>query len=450
MLALLRRRRSFLKYGVASLILAVLLYPKFPFVTIPGVAVSVRLEDFVIFGVFVVWLFNVDFKEFFKNRINIAIIMFLMAGAVSTFAGVFLTNTVVPQAGFLHWARRVEYLAMFFIGASVVRSRDELNFYIKLLVIVILLAFFYGVGQRYFNIPIITTQNQEYARGIALRWSEGSHLVSTFAGHYDLASYLILLFPTLYLFLFAKGQALKKFIPDTKIIITRVLLLTTVVMGLWLLTQSASRISLVSYLGSSLLALIIAGKKKFIPVVLILTFIFSLTSGNLVRRFFNIVSVYAQGEELPEETPEPVPPPPEDRSTSIRLNVEWPRAIRALIKNPLTGTGYSSITLATDNDYLRMLGETGIIGFFSFWNFFGLIIIYILKSFPKAESPEALFVVGTFSALFGVLLNMVFIDLLEASKFAIILWLMLGFVVGILGARNPRTRGHGFLGSSQI
>jgi O-antigen ligase len=417
------------KYAVAAMILSVLLYPKFPFISIPGISVSVRLEDIVILTVFGLWFFTINFRNFFKSKINLAFILFLSAGLISLFAGIFLTNTVEPAAGFFHWARRVEYLAAFFIGVAAVRSKEDLFFYLKLLILVVVLAFFYGVGQRYFNVPIVTTQNEEYARGIALRWREGAHLVSTFAGHYDLASFLILIFPTLYLLLFAKPQTLRKFIPDTKPIITKSIIFIVVLMALWLITQSASRISLVSYLGSSILALALAGRRKFIPVVVVLSFIFASLSMNLVDRYLNFIDVYAQ--ELPEAAVVPEPVPIEDRSTSIRVNVEWPRAIRALTKNPITGTGYSSITLATDNDYLRMLGETGILGFLSFWLAFGSIIFVVVKNFPSPSSPEGLFVIGTFSAISGVLLNMVFIDLLEASKFAITFWLMLGFVVGI-------------------
>jgi len=72
---------------------------------------------------------------------------------------------------------------------------------------------------------------------------------------------------------------------------------------------------------------------------------------------------------LPEATPSAYFEPTAlavGRSTDIRLKVEWPRAIKAFLKNPLLGTGYSSITLATDNDYLRMLGETGILGTLAF------------------------------------------------------------------------------------
>lgn len=441
MLARLKPLDSLLKYGVAAIILAVLLYPKFPLLRVPGISVSVRLEDLVILFVFLVWLaISFNIKTFFKDKINLAICLFFVVGFISVAAGIFLTDTVEPSVGLLHWGRRVEYLSVFFIAISGVRKKEDLYFYLKLFVIVLVLAFFYGLGQRYFKIPIITTQNQEYARGIALRWHEGAHLVSTFAGHYDLASFLILLFPTLYLFVFAGAQSLKKFIKTTHPVITRLIFLVTILMGLWLLTQSASRISLVSYLGSSVLALILAGKKKFIPVILLLSFIFASFSMNLIDRYLNFLNVYAQTSvyELPEETPPPPPEPVEDRSTSIRLNVEWPRAIRALTKNPVTGTGYSSITLATDNDYLRMLGETGILGSVSFWIMFGSIILLILKKFPKADAPEGLFVIGVFSAIFGVLLNMVFIDLLEASKFAIAFWLMLGISVGALRLKDGK------------
>lgn len=147
----------------------------------------------------------------------------------------------------------------------------------------------------------------------------------------------------------------------------------------------------------------------------------------------NIIDVYAQ-EEVVEEVVQ------EDRSTSIRLNVEWPRAIRALTKNPLTGTGYSSISLATDNDYLRMLGETGILGFLSFFTFFGSILFVLLKALPKSDSmsPKEHFIAGVFATIPGVALNMVFIDILEASKFAILFWLMLGFAVRVATDKNEK------------
>ena len=86
------------------------------------------------------------------------------------------------------------------------------------------------------------------------------------------------------------------------------------------------------------------------------------------------------------------------------MNVEWPRAIRALKKNPLLGTGYSSITLATDNDYLRLLGETGVLGFLAFLLIGVRLIKRYLIAYPfkKLKEVETGFIVGLIGgSLFG-------------------------------------------------
>jgi len=112
---------------------------------------------------------------------------------------------------------------------------------------------------------------------------------------------------------------------------------------------------------------------------------------------------------------QPTPAPVfEDRSTSIRLNVEWPRALRAFKKNPLLGTGYSSITLATDNDFLRLLGEIGILGFLSFILIFSSIFNLARKMISKLfklNGVEKAFVVSFVGGLIGILLNAIFIDI---------------------------------------
>jgi uncharacterized membrane protein YeaQ/YmgE (transglycosylase-associated protein family) len=128
-----------------------------------------------------------------------------------------------------------------------------------------------------------------------------------------------------------------------------------------------------------------------------------------------------------------------DVSIAIRLNVEWPRAIRAIIKNPLLGTGYSSIDLATDNDYLRMLGETGILGFLAFGLIFFRIGKVFVKAFPlweKLSGLELAYIVGILGAVAGTFVMALFIDLFEASKFATIFWLLLGCAVSLIKSKE--------------
>jgi len=66
------------------------------------------------------------------------------------------------------------------------------------------------------------------------------------------------------------------------------------------------------------------------------------------------------------------------RSFEIRTKMEWPRAWRAFLRNPFFGSGYSSVDLATDNDFLRLLAEVGILGFLSFLLLLGIIFKELL------------------------------------------------------------------------
>ena len=76
------------------------------------------------------------------------------------------------------------------------------------------------------------------------------------------------------------------------------------------------------------------------------------------------------------------------------------------------GTGYSSITLATDNDYLRLLGEVGILGFLAFFLIFIRIGKKIYDSFPLIKSftgVELAFMAAFVGALPGIFINAMFI-----------------------------------------
>lgn len=449
---------NILRYAVAAMILAVPLYPKFPLLRVPGTYVSIRLEDFIISIVVLIWGLSIlpSLRKFLQSKINRSILLFLAIGLLSVISGMLLTQTVIPHIGILHWARRVEYLLCFFIGVSSVKDSRDLAFYVKCLLIVLFLAFVYGFGQKYFAWPVITTQNYEYAKGVALRFMPGGHLVSTFAGHYDLASFLVLVLPLFVVLAVSKNSLLKIF-GVKKTVLLRIAFILAITAGVWLIVQSASRIAVASYFLSVILALVLVRKYIFIPIVILVSILFIATSSNLLNRYmqiFNVYvkklisveqqmipSVYAQSpiatQEAVVNTPEPEPVV-EDRSTSIRLNVEWPRAIRAFQKNPLLGSGFSSITLATDNDYLRLLGEAGMLGFISFGLIFvrfGELIITNLKNVLK-KNFRSRFVLAIAASLPGIFVNALFIDIFEASKFAIMFWLLLGMAVSVINMKS--------------
>ncbi len=450
------------KYLLASLLIIVPLYPKFPFIQIPGTYVSVRAEDFLIAVIALFALIKIiqgrNIKNIFKDNIVRGIILFLTIGAVSLLAGIFLTKTATLSIGILHLLRRVEYFVPFFAIFTFYPydKGKNLEFYIKVLMIVVIVAFIYGFGQVHFNFPVIITQDSESSKGLALRWTPGTQITSTFAGHYDLAAYMVLVLPIfISLFFVFKDRVSKS------------LMFLTASAGFWLLVNSASRISLASYLVSVFVSLVLLKKYKAMIVVILISIILSGFSSNLFARYKSLIDVYSakiknlkivksnqfnftvEAQETTlvkkEVAATPVPKPVfEDRSTSIRLTVEWPRAIRAFLKDPLLGTGYSSIGLASDNDFLRLLAEVGFLGFVAFM----LVLFRILWSFvllmPLQKNLSGLelgFVTGVVGGIFGTFLNATFIDVFEASKFATMFWLIVGLAVYLAKERiNVKTK----------
>jgi len=447
------------KYLIAAVLVIVPLFPKFPLLAIPGTYVAIRFEDLLLLALGILTVIKIipDLKNFLKDEIVVAFLIFFAIGFLSLISGSFLTQTVNFHLGIFHWLRRIEYVLPFFAGLTLLAKEkvsENLNFYIKLLLVVITLVFIYGIGQRYFNFPVIITQNEEYSKGVALSWTPGSHINSTFAGHYDLASFIVLVLPILLSLLFILKDKVSK-----------AALALASGMGLWLLIVSLSRIGQIAYILAVGIAFILLKKFKALALIVIISLFFAGMSGSLDARFQRIIDVIylklnisnvtsqveksfisnAQEITLPGRrtdiaipTPTPIPVF-EDRSASIRINVEWPRAIRAFVKDPIIGTGYSSIDLATDNDFLRMLGETGILGLFSFLLIFARIgKLFIKEAFllTKFKGVELGFIAGLVGATIGTFLIATFIDIFEASKFATIFWLLLGY--GVYFLRNRK------------
>jgi len=127
-------------------------------------------------------------------------------------------------------------------------------------------------------------------------------------------------------------------------------------------------------------------------------------------------------------------------SVAIRLDALWPRAIQGFLKNPLLGSGYSTLTKetmiqfteaeSTDNDYLRALGETGILGFVSF---FSIIIIALKKAWQalrKEKNQLLILLEASFIAFtLALLINALYIDVFEASKVAFVFWALAGVLL---------------------
>lgn len=466
--------KNFLEKGLFLLILFLIvfipLYPKFPLINVAGTFVAIRIEDFLItitVAFFILYILKVKRVGFtiLNSNINRALGLFLLIGGFSLFSAIFLTQSVIPHLGILHFFRRVELMILMPIAATIINTNKRLILSCVIFAFTLILVNLYALGQQYLNWPVISTTNSEFSKGLILGLTPGARVNSTFAGHYDLAIYLSMVIPALVAFYFLVKWWGK------------IAILGLSVLSLFVLILTAARVSFIATFIGIILALIFAKKKKYLLLIVLLVVIAFLYPSQLRDRFISTITVnllnmgqryegrnlnqqleqklnipslayriasrsssFSAFPDVPSGVPVDVAPgEPTDltelavyRSFQIRVNIEWPRAINAFLKNSLLGTGYSSLGVATDNDFLRSLGEVGILGTISF----ALLLIAIWKAIDKGiQTQEKLlkyFSAGLLAMIVSFLINSTFIDAFEASKVATIFWLSMGAGIGIL------------------
>jgi len=477
------------------------LYPKLPLLDIKNTWVYIRIEDFIVAFVWLIFFVQLLRKKVtLHTPLSIPILVFWLIGGLATIHGVLFIfpdiQNAFPHLALLNFLRRVEYVSLFFLGFSAMRKREWVTPVVFVLAGTILAVFVYGIGQKLLGFPAFLTMNEEFAKGIPLRLSPLARIPATFAGHYDLAAYLTFLIPVMGSMIFGyKKWYLKIFF------------FLTAIAGLILLLMTQSRVSFGMYLVSIVFLLILQKAKKFIVPVIILSIVLLSLFDGISQRFASTftqvdLAVYSRtgkaigivseggegsgkiviedkqstGENLPQGSKYiniPTATGNEfeseiiykklksgsqeeqivsstgsiivkkafayDVSFTTRFQGEWPRAVEAFKRNILFGSGYSSINLATDNNYLRMLGETGILGFGSFVLIFLFAVIYIWRLLPDIkDSRIKSLALGVIAGVAGLMLNAVLIDVFEASKVAFVLWLVLGMTLGLVRRYQDR------------
>ena len=396
---------------------------------------------------------------------------------------------------FLNWGRRIEYFSVFFVFFASIKSLGQIKKYVYITALVLLGVSIYGFGQKYLYWPAYSTMNREFSKGIKLYLTEHARVLSTFGGHYDLAAYLMVVL-TLFIPLAA---VVKNYLTKLMFLLVSLaafwLLILTVSRTSFLayIISISIAFALLAYIKGWLWSL-----SRWV-VVMAISLGIMLSFGDLSDRFAHVLKLdkfktsfsltkpfkkeppkgsgvayldVGSKSDTPPTTSKPstgvqtaVPSDvytnvPEfgtgeglpatmaakprvysqtavqyDLSTGIRLDYTWPQAIKGFLRNPLLGSGYSTLTKkniedfteaeSTDNDFLRALGETGLLGFLAFFGTISFICYYALKNYKKITDPfYATIVAGLVAATIGLLINSVYIDVFEASKVAYTFWIL--------------------------
>lgn len=522
-------------YASLFLLIFIPLYPKIPlFDAIPGYIVRVRLEDIFVGLTTLFYLIQVWRKKVsWKNPVAKWILAYIAVAFLSILSGLFIIRTIPLETihlakSVLHLLRYIEYFALLFILYSSIKSEKDLQVVIYVLALTVLLVSIYGYGQKYRYWPVFSTMNREFSKGMVLYLTEHARVQSTFAGHYDLAAFLVLLLPIFYV-LGIKSQ--KK--------LERISFKILHLIGLWLLVVSASRTSFAAYLLAILFAIIFLAWQEqsllkrlwailrrglsFSVLILLMILFFG---GDMQDRFLQLLRAYPEAYTAYEESvqfseeqialledkyenlakfvknrgnppdnglavdentaftadntitrtdEQPVSSRPVDvyedipdkvleedsqgnlvvvekertwspnamkygLSLAIRLDELWPNAIRGFMTNPLLGSAYGTLNKkefyqfteaeSTDNNFLRTLGETGLLGFITFYGIF-LVIFYQIKQNQKASPWLKNLNLAFMAASLGLLANALYIDVFASSKVAFTYWALAGAILAI-------------------
>ena len=501
---------SFIDTHIVLILAAVVLtfiplFPKIPlFDILPGYIVRVRIEDFLILFTGVVWLIQLLRKKITLNTpVLFFVILYSLVGLASLVLGIVLTHSIPPYSihigkSLLHFFRYLEYFSLFFFTYSAIRSKKDLQIILGVLTATVIAIALYGAGQKYLGWPLFSTMNREYSKGEALYLTEFARVQSTFAGHYDLTAYLVLVLPILLaLLLYTKNKK------------AGIVLAGAQLAGLWLLIVGASKGSLVAYGLTQALVIYHTLHTNYQPVARAVRWIaiagisvciaagvaattfphFFVQAANATKPIAPLYTALVKVSSfLPENSPlnlaettaEPDSTKPKDvygtdhdseriavtsatgettfitvarestwspnalkygLSMGIRLDTLWPQALQGFVRNPLTGSGYATLNKgdssvyteadSTDNNFLRVIGETGLLGFFVF---FGLLYFLGKQALQYTKLPDPTLkalAVGYLAGSFGLLINALTIDVFAASKVAFTFWGVSGLTLAV-------------------
>src|SRR3989344_2129514 len=416
----------------------------------------------------------------------------------------------------LHFLRRVEYFSLFFVFFSAVKSLKQVKTYLIILVLTMLAITIYGYGQKYLYWPAYSTMNREFSKGWQLVLTQGARVMSTFGGHYDLAAFTMAILVFLWALFFSVKQRIWKLLVFIVLSGAFWLLILTVsrtsflaylagvtMLFFFWMFRKGIRWAGTRWIGVILLSVLImlmfgdlsdrffkllkldqriGGIKSLLtqpigtpPSGKNIAFlennpanIGDVTSKSdfppLPARPFDITTetpdgleatISASGAAILKEVPRTYSQNAKiyDLSTGIRLDALWPRAIAGFMRNPLLGSGYSTLTKtqvsefteaeSTDNDYLRALGETGALGFLAFGGILAMILISIWKAFVRVKDPLIFSLLISMAAVVcALLVNAVYIDIFEASKVAFSFWALAGITLGAIKILPQEEKGH--------
>lgn len=330
--------------GWAFLVLFIALMPKVAVAAVPGNTTPIRVDDLVVGAALAAWFFGVRLrKEAPPSPVSFFLALYWGAAAACTLVGI-AALTVPPLTGVLHAGRLLQYGLLYFLFYSSI-APDELDRLVEVVRTALLLVFALWLGQHWTHVT----------GGAGVPWAT---LYPTFSATYDFGGYVMLSTVLLYALWTTGGRR-------------DVWTTTALAVGAYLTVNSESRASLLGLATIvavdvllrarwwAALGLVAAAgaapyvlkSRKMLSLVSVVVALVTTFNVDVVRRAFA-----------------------NDLSLALRLR-NYRLAFEHWLARPFLGDGLGGylaytrqydLPASTDGWYLRVLADTGVVGFVTF------------------------------------------------------------------------------------
>ena len=332
---------TFINTDVALIILifSMLLSPELKIAEVPARAVVVRIDDILLFVVFFSWLaktaINKELGLLRRTPLNPLIIAYILICILSTGIGI-LTGHIQPLKSFFYILKYVEYFMLFFLVTNNIRDKKQLKTFIVAFLITCAIICAYTTTQ----IGVLGRTTAPFEGTVGEANTLGGYLVFLFAVCIGLFLYSPL--PT---WRFCSAALACFIIPP--------------------LLFTLSRGSYLAFIFMYLTVIVLTRKKRLLLIGILILGIFIIPAILPNRVTERITATFIPGRVYSLLGTRIAL----DDSAATRVE-SWKWVLEKWKSRPFLGYGVTGVGLV-DTQYPRVLGETGIVGF---WIFIWLII----------------------------------------------------------------------------
>ncbi|MFH1459637.1 MAG: O-antigen ligase family protein [Candidatus Omnitrophota bacterium] len=323
-------------FALFLLIFFMLLSPEFSLGGVRGRDVVLRIDDIFLFVVFLGWLAKMALnKEIGLSKvtpINSSIIVYIFVYVIGTLIGI-LNGTTRLIASIFYLLKYVEYFMLYFMVVNSLKDKKQIKFFVYAMLAVALGISFYGCFMHLSGAERVTAPFE----------GEGGE-PNTLGG------YLMMMM------MIATGLILN--LPSLK---KKIILAAGMCVAFAAFLFTLSRGSWVSFIPAYAVLLFLSRKGKLMLLIVSLLFILlfsvifpSFVYDRIEATFKDTTPRTIMGREVVV-----------DGSAAARIDT-WKDSIKHWSRSPIFGNGAGSAGSVVDNQYMRVLIETGLIGIIAF------------------------------------------------------------------------------------